>query len=673
MTELEELKLQIKQLENKVEELEGREKSAEQPIQTDNPVPSIQNSIIDTKNTPNKPTYIPVPITPHKASKNRDLENVYSKNILPVLASIFVFIGLMFFASIVLKDVPLLIQCIFTYILSFAIFGVGFFFRRKDNAKIFSNALMGCGIGAVYISIFATKIYFNLVHDIVLFLLVASWSTVINIMSLRMDNGTFIKIGSIGISISVILGAIGALYDWQFVFMAIYFGILILSYYYFNSESDSWTDIFMNSSFFVALLVFIFSFESSSLTFSDFVLVTIPLLSLALSDLLLLRCSLTIDKLTEKEWIPMRYIETIFVAPVMISIYAVIRSLIAIDVNNIVVTIIGIALIILEFFILDNRFNVFVERAIHILLLTMFFFVVDSASINIQILMPIVLCLYMVYCVFFEKYWMLSFASGLNMFGTAMMFGNDTANLPILITVAVMCVLPIILLFAKAAENVNPWAKISLLLNLCFCASFIFFVIADFDIFLLALTMLISLMPILPIFEVARGSGLDDKDMIKRYHIVQCLAMFTAIIMGTLDNDLLFAIPAISCFLLDRDLKHMESVNGFSKGIQMTILVSGIIAMVLGSGDYGFIISLANILVSIASIFVGVKFKNKSFRKYGLVLSFISLAKLVFIDISYSSMLQTAIAFILAGLLSFGIVKIYSKLEKLEEDRNNKD
>ncbi len=53
--------------------------------------------------------------------------------------------------------------------------------------------------------------------------------------------------------------------------------------------------------------------------------------------------------------------------------------------------------------------------------------------------------------------------------------------------------------------------------------------------------------------------------------------------------------------------------------------------------------------------------------RYGLVLSIISVIKLIIIDISYDNLALRAASFLVCGLLCFAISYIYNKL-----DKNNK-
>lgn len=138
---------------------------------------------------------------PVKSSAN--MEKIIGKNILPFLAAGMVFIGLIFLAILVVPTMSDIQRFIAMFALSGAIFAVGFVLaRRKKN--VFSVALLGTGIGALFISILMTRIYFNYLGDIPTFTLLLVW--MIACMGLvKMFNSLTLSITAhVGMVISVI-------------------------------------------------------------------------------------------------------------------------------------------------------------------------------------------------------------------------------------------------------------------------------------------------------------------------------------------------------------------------------------------------------------------------------------------------------------------------------------
>ena len=82
-----------------------------------------------------------------------------------------------------------------------------------------------------------------------------------------------------------------------------------------------------------------------------------------------------------------------------------------------------------------------------------------------------------------------------------------------------------------------------------------------------------------------------------------------------------------------------------------------------------YIYSIVFLLIAIASVVAGFKVGNKSIRLYGLVLSMLSVFKLIMFDVSYSSTLTRAISFLVSGLICFGISLVYNRIDKQQKEK----
>lgn len=88
-----------------------------------------------------------------------------------------------------------------------------------------------------------------------------------------------------------------------------------------------------------------------------------------------------------------------------------------------------------------------------------------------------------------------------------------------------------------------------------------------------------------------------------------------------------------------------------------------------------YLVSLAGILLAIAFIVAGFRFKFKVMRLYGLVLTMLCVAKLLFFDIVFDNAFYRPVSFLVAGILLFLISYIYFRLEKgsslgVSDDKN---
>lgn len=135
-----------------------------------------------------------------------------------IVASVMIFISIIFFVTMVYGELskPLKVACIFIF--SFALLGLGIHnMRKKVNG--FTMSLTGCGMGAVYLSLFITHIYFGYMNQILLYLLIVVWAVGVYYFFGK-DYGAFKIVGQVGIAMSALFG----------------FGMIISSGYYGERE-----------------------------------------------------------------------------------------------------------------------------------------------------------------------------------------------------------------------------------------------------------------------------------------------------------------------------------------------------------------------------------------------------------------------------------------------------
>lgn len=163
------------------------------------PVPAGQN--VPTPAPQQRPYPYAQAVPAAKSSAN--MEKIIGKNILPFLAAGMVFIGLIFLAILVVPTMSNFQRFIAMFILSGVIFAVGFVLaRRKKN--VFSVALLGTGIGALFISILMTRIYFNYLGDIPTFTLLLIWMVVCMGLVKMFNSLTLSITAHVGMAISII-------------------------------------------------------------------------------------------------------------------------------------------------------------------------------------------------------------------------------------------------------------------------------------------------------------------------------------------------------------------------------------------------------------------------------------------------------------------------------------
>ena len=123
----------------------------------------------------------------------------------------------------------------------------------------------------------------------------------------------------------------------------------------------------------------------------------------------------------------------------------------------------------------------------------------------------------------------------------------------------------------------------------------------------------------------------------------------------------LTTLTALALFVMNsKKLLQKSEKFGYYIALKYTVLMLVILDV---SWDIAIIYSICMLLFSLMSILLGFKYNHKSFRIYGLLLSMISVFKLILFDVSGKSMTYNAFGFLICGLICFGISFVYNKIE----------
>ena len=157
-----------------------------------------------------------------------------------IVASILIFVGIVLFVTLVYSSLTDIVKVICIFAFSFAILAAGtIIMRRKVNA--FTMSVTGCGMGAVFLSLFVTHIYFGMINRFVLYLMIAAWAGLVYFFFSK-KSYVFKLIGQIGITAAVLFGCFSLEYSvnlldlntnswWsQYIFLLAFF-IIISAFY----------------------------------------------------------------------------------------------------------------------------------------------------------------------------------------------------------------------------------------------------------------------------------------------------------------------------------------------------------------------------------------------------------------------------------------------------------
>ena len=104
-------------------------------------------------------------------------ENFLGRNLLPIIAAILGLAGLIYLGILVVPHLTDPVKIILMFGISLGIGGLGYYLNRK-HTSVLTNALMGTGVGGVFISILVTNLYFHALPDLTAFALLTAWIVV---------------------------------------------------------------------------------------------------------------------------------------------------------------------------------------------------------------------------------------------------------------------------------------------------------------------------------------------------------------------------------------------------------------------------------------------------------------------------------------------------------------
>ena len=145
------------------------------------------------------------PKNKEQTKKSFNLETSIGKNLMGILASLLIFIGVASFVALIFNNLTDAMKVILMYLFSFGLFGIGFW-RVSKEKNAFSLSLISCGIGTVFISILLSNFYFHIFGDLLMFGLMIIWAFFTLFLSSYFKSSVFLFISYIGFGFSLFLG-----------------------------------------------------------------------------------------------------------------------------------------------------------------------------------------------------------------------------------------------------------------------------------------------------------------------------------------------------------------------------------------------------------------------------------------------------------------------------------
>ncbi|MBQ2605131.1 MAG: DUF2339 domain-containing protein [Clostridia bacterium] len=189
-------------------------------------------------------------------------------------------------------------------------------------------------------------------------------------------------------------------------------------------------------------------------------------------------------------------------------------------------------------------------------------------------------------------------------------------------------------------------------------------------------------------FRIPEPKQLIPTNLDGAIFITSCITLFGAMILlyqriGAADHIyfayalrfILIILTLALYYLLARIVFKEESKSAhIVLGITFTVLANIILHGLMTASDAAYIYTALTMVIALMSIVIGFKFRSKSLRIYGLILSMLCVLKLGIFDIGSENSLARVGAFVIGGIICFIISGIYNAVEKrLSTKSDNSD
>lgn len=598
----------------------------------------------------------------NQTAKKRDFENIIGKSWMGIFASVLIFISLILFATLLAPFITDTIKMVAMYVVSIAFTGFGLFKLKKYNNK-FYLAISSCGVGAIYISLLLSHLYFKAIGYIVLYLLILIWAVFVCYLA-KLKDKVFQIIGQCGITISLFFGCLlcGSTQDTMKLFMLTLFFVLTATLFFVSSmqkEFDKnrinyvfhcinvfqlWVTITgMNDAdwytglsgvvvlaFLIAQFVFFFwsDIKENSMEFAIYVILNDVFALLFLYEMIasssicgIVFIVVAVSLLAGTEW---KFKQKNNDGKIILQVFHMILLIPSIYSISFFEQHVGCVVIMLPILIIGylKKDNIYKCGSLCMACIYMFSDLSIAEHLGFGVLYFGVLAYFL-----YTKKEQYNGVFKLFSYGIAFVYlyrdvenllRNVNGDISVTIAYSVFGILNVLAMKSLFVKNFKTWEteKESLTVTGILNAIFMF----------------------LHLQAIA-----DVENIV--CHVILILVAILLFVANT--KNLLTELKGV--------------VPGFYIGIKLTLLV----IVILNSFDaVNYMISISLFLFAILSIVIGFKFAIKAFRLYGLILSMISIVKLIMIDISYENTLGHALSFFVCGILCFVISMIYNVIDK---------
>lgn len=652
--EINALKSQMNVEQNKLNELEYELYLLKQQrtMQTP-PVPSpppMQYKTSMSSNASHKSLYTP---PPQVNGKSFDIEKFIGKSWMGIMASVLIFISIIMFAVVLLPFMSDTVKMCIMYAVSIAFIVGGLVLHRKCG-NLYYMILSACGMGALYISMLLSNIYFKAIGDIPLYLFILIWAAGIAIVA-KNSIRTFNIIGNIGIVFSVFLGTQKCI-DYEDV---IKFIVLLL--------------FFIVSEIVYSVLNQKFLVSNSISNIAGIIVCTVGYVCIDISNLfivfvLIATCAVQLVYLSLRKIRPYFIFNTIYkwLIYLLFNFYifsGICGDAVVFEILIYVLSFISIFFVNLyymKFALVDKFYSKLVIEIIDIITITCIIMTADYPGYIFIFLVPLV---FMVIGILRkdEKYLIAATATL-----AISIFKNNMAVIGILILV---CSGLLIVYYQRIKSRTSDIIRAcnSIIIRITVVQLLLrFFDYVNFNEDICGTIVIFAIVILDMLFKYRLSNGRQDKAVVYTAYASNVVCGIVIMAMLTVQEGITYYLTLLlGCAVFMNNVARFIKSNQMWKQLYAMIKITLYIIVVFETLQSATILlSVFLFVAAIIWVSIGFEINAKTVRLYGLVTAILSIVKLFLLDLQYNSSLTRAIGFFVCGILAFLISFIYNQFEK---------
>lgn len=664
------LKSRVLRLEEEIEKEKKKQGSA-------GDIPAMSSQLVELSKTDENETMQPIiasPVqNPGKRKNERKISEVFvGKYALPVIASAMVMIGIFVMAFMVWNAMPNILKAGFVFLIAMCCFGIGIFFGKEPRMTAFKNAMMGTGMTVLYADIVLMQLAWSLIPELVTVILFIMWCVAGVLLSRYYEEKIFYWIAVTGIAVTslilkedmgrdlkslvlcgIILAAFLAsaiLFARQFKEGTSLFGFSAIGIFYslshVISKSYGQNGILLVMQMLIIGSMFALAFFKDEILYSNneetgplpeiaslFLAFLCPMfiaqLEISSSGLLMEALAVTLFSVLFLKGKKKRNIQSFFILPALLWAFAYI-SLYSMD------NFAGWALLAGILFVLSKR--------------------TDENSFSVQFMIVNILHVAAAFAMFILP-------------------STFTIESILLMGLASLLINAAVIAYSSAKKSSYPDFIVS---SGCLIANIYFLGYAAADNkhseWIMAITTILLVLTLAQTFYLSKSCFKEDKKTgwivltsIVSWMVLNAYINVHSTVVAAIIAVFSIAQAAISLYIfgiLDESKLWNDVWSSAYMLVYMLVLTSKTVLW-----DYGIVLSLCIIILASIFIIIGFAMKKKGMRLFGLITIIISIVKMILVDISETNSFIRVVAFILGGIVCFGISYAYNRLEKgLEEN-----